>query len=48
MICGCVYEPKWDGFRLAILRDFEVSLWSLQGKNLTEAIVFPNTCRSAS
>lgn len=32
---GCVYEPKWDGFRLTLVRDVDVSLWSRQGKNLT-------------
>jgi ATP-dependent DNA ligase len=33
---GCIYEPKWDGFRLAIIRDGDrTSLWSRQGKDLT-------------
>lgn len=29
---GCLFEPKWDGFRTTIVRDVEVSLWSRQGE----------------
>jgi ATP-dependent DNA ligase len=32
---GTVYEPKWDGFRVALTRDGpSVRLWSRQGKDL--------------
>lgn len=43
---GCLYEPKWDGFRLAIVRDVDVSLWSRQGKNLTR--YFPELASAAA
>jgi bifunctional non-homologous end joining protein LigD len=44
---GTVYEPKWDGFRLVIARDGErTSLWSRQGKDLTEA--FPDVAAAAA
>lgn len=42
---GCRYEPKWDGFRLAIVRDRDVTLWSRQGKDLTE--YFPEIASAA-
>jgi ATP-dependent DNA ligase len=33
---GCLYEPKWDGYRLcALAGSGGVSLWSRQGKDLT-------------
>lgn len=33
---GCLYEPKWDGYRLCALAGLGgVSLWSRQGKDLT-------------
>ncbi|RXZ72840.1 ATP-dependent DNA ligase [Agromyces albus] len=32
---GCFFEPKWDGFRIALVRDAEIHLWSRQGKDLT-------------
>lgn len=33
---GCMYEPKWDGYRLcALVGTGGVSLWSRQGKDLT-------------
>lgn len=33
---GCLYEPKWDGYRLcALVGSGGVSLWSRQGKDLT-------------
>lgn len=44
---GSQYEPKWDGFRLLIVRDDErTSLWSRQGKDLTTA--FPDLAAAAS
>lgn len=33
---GCLYEPKWDGFRIAaVTSEAGVTLWSRQGKDLT-------------
>lgn len=33
---GCLYEPKWDGFRIAaVTTDSGITLWSRQGKDLT-------------
>lgn len=32
---GTWYEPKWDGYRLAAVRDGKTALWSRQGKDLT-------------
>jgi len=29
------FEPKWDGYRLTIVRDERTTLWSRQGKDLT-------------
>lgn len=44
---GCLYEPKWDGFRLALLtEDDGVSLWSRQGKNLSR--YFPELVAAAN
>ena len=44
---GSQYEPKWDGFRLVIVRDGErTSLWSRQGKNLTDD--FPDLAAAAA
>ncbi len=43
---GAMYEPKWDGYRLVIFRgDDTVTLWSRQGKNLTQA--FPDLADAA-
>lgn len=25
---GCRYEPKWDGFRVAVVQDGATTLWS--------------------
>ncbi|MDL9980733.1 ATP-dependent DNA ligase [Microbacterium candidum] len=36
---GCRYEPKWDGFRVTIVSDAVVSLWSRRGSDLTG--IFP-------
>jgi ATP-dependent DNA ligase len=31
-----LYEPKWDGYRCAVVRDNDrATLWSRQGKDLT-------------
>lgn len=33
---GCLYEPKWDGFRMVIVRSATgARLWSKQGRDLT-------------
>lgn len=38
---GCLYEPKWDGFRAAIVRNRNgARLWSRQGRDLSAA--FPD------
>lgn len=43
---GSQYEPKWDGFRLVVVRDGEgASLWSRQRKDLTGA--FPDLAAAA-
>jgi ATP-dependent DNA ligase len=44
---GCVYEPKWDGFRAQILRpdDGATTIWSKQGKDLTR--YFPDLVDAA-
>jgi ATP-dependent DNA ligase len=34
---GAIYEPKWDGYRIAVVRDDHgARLWSRQGKDLTD------------
>ena len=44
---GVQYEPKWDGFRLVIVRDeASTSLWSRQGKDLTAG--FPDLAAAAA
>src|ERR1700712_5713840 len=44
---GAQYEPKWDGFRLVIVRDEgHTSLLSRQGKDLTAG--FPDIAAAAS
>ncbi|WP_278246975.1 ATP-dependent DNA ligase [Klenkia brasiliensis] len=44
---GCVYEPKWDGFRMVIVREASgTALWSRQGKDLTAR--FPDIARAAT
>jgi ATP-dependent DNA ligase len=43
---GAVYEPKWDGFRLTIVKDGEARLWSRQKRELTDA--FPDLARAAA
>ncbi|WP_309070284.1 ATP-dependent DNA ligase [Arthrobacter sp.] len=43
---GCVYEPKWDGYRLGIVRTEDSTvLWSRQGKDLTR--YFPDLTAAA-
>jgi hypothetical protein len=32
---GCLYEPKWDGFRVAAVVTDTAAIWSRQGKDLT-------------
>jgi hypothetical protein len=33
---GCLYEPKWDGFRVCMVVGTDgISLWSRRGKDLT-------------
>ena len=44
---GCRYEPKWDGFRLVVVRDGRATrLWSRQGRELTAS--FPDVARAAA
>ncbi|WP_349361823.1 hypothetical protein [Arthrobacter sp. NQ7] len=44
---GCMYEPKWDGFRLAIVASGDgVSLWSRQGRDLSR--YFPELLEAAA
>lgn len=44
---GCIYEPKWDGFRSVILSGSEgVSLWSRQGRDLSR--YFPELLEAAA
>jgi len=36
---GCVFEPKWDGYRAVIVRQGDAArLWSRQGKSLTDRL----------
>jgi ATP-dependent DNA ligase len=42
---GALYEPKWDGFRLLIVKDRGVTLWSRQQRDLTDA--FPDLAQTA-
>lgn len=44
---GAMYEPKWDGFRCALVRDASgTHLWSRQGKDLTDG--FPDVASAAT
>lgn len=44
---GTMYEPKWDGFRCALVRDASgTRLWSRQGKDLTDR--FPDVAAAAT
>jgi ATP-dependent DNA ligase len=43
---GCRYEPKWDGYRLVIVRDGRSTrLWSKQGRDLSDR--FPDLVKAA-
>ncbi len=43
---GCVYEPKWDGYRLVVVRTAGCTrLWSKQGRDLTDR--FPDVAAAA-
>jgi ATP-dependent DNA ligase len=43
---GCRYEPKWDGYRLVIVRGAAATrLWSKQGRDLTNR--FPDIAAAA-
>lgn len=43
---GCVYEPKWDGYRLVVVRSAAgTRLWSKQGRDLTDR--FPDIAAAA-
>jgi ATP-dependent DNA ligase len=43
---GCRYEPKWDGYRLVIVRQpMSTRLWSKQGRDLTDR--FPDLAAAA-
>lgn len=43
---GCRYEPKWDGYRLVVVRDrSSTRLWSKQGRDLTDR--FPDVAAAA-
>jgi ATP-dependent DNA ligase len=43
---GCVYEPKWDGYRLVVVRSgTSTRAWSKQGRDLTDR--FPDVVAAA-
>jgi ATP-dependent DNA ligase len=43
---GCRYEPKWDGYRLVVVRQpTSTRLWSKQGRDLTDR--FPDVAAAA-
>jgi len=43
---GCRYEPKWDGYRLVVVRSASSTrLWSKQGRDLTDR--FPDVAAAA-
>ena len=43
---GCLYEPKWDGYRLVVVRTASSTrLWSKQGRDLTDR--FPDIAAAA-
>jgi ATP-dependent DNA ligase len=43
---GCRYEPKWDGYRLVVVRSAAgTRLWSKQGRDLTDR--FPDVAAAA-
>ena len=43
---GCLYEPKWDGYRLVVVRTGSTTrVWSKQGRDLTDR--FPDVAAAA-
>jgi ATP-dependent DNA ligase len=43
---GCLYEPKWDGYRLVVVRTGgSTGVWSKQGRELTDR--FPDVVAAA-
>jgi ATP-dependent DNA ligase len=43
---GCLYEPKWDGYRLVLVRQGNSTrVWSKQGRDLTDR--FPDVAAAA-
>jgi len=43
---GCLYEPKWDGYRLVVVRSAgSTRVWSKQGRDLTDR--FPDVVAAA-
>lgn len=46
MTGGVMYEPKWDGFRMLLVVDGAVALWSRQGTDLTP--YFPEIVAAAA
>src|SRR5688500_5541512 len=43
---GCLYEPKWDGYRLVVVRSgSSTRVWSKQGRDLTDR--FPDVAAAA-
>ena len=43
---GCLYEPKWDGYRLVVVRAGAATrVWSKQGRDLTDR--FPDVVAAA-
>ncbi|MCW2580177.1 MAG: ATP-dependent ligase [Blastococcus sp.] len=43
---GCLYEPKWDGYRLVVVRTgTSTRVWSKQGRDLTDR--FPDIAAAA-
>lgn len=46
LVGGCRYEPKWDGYRLVVVRTAtSTRLWSKQGRDLTDR--FPDIAAAA-
>jgi ATP-dependent DNA ligase len=46
MVGGCLYEPKWDGYRLVVVRTASSTrVWSKQGRDLTDR--FPDIAAAA-
>ena len=43
---GCLYEPKWDGYRLVVVRGAgSTRVWSKQGRDLSDR--FPDIVAAA-